>query len=61
MLPLRYLWKETKGVTLLGDVAHLMTPFAREGMNLAMSDAWSLATGNIFKSQRGAGKLTQCY
>lgn len=43
MLPIGYKWVHQVGVTLLGDSAHLMTPFAGEGVNTAMFDALELA------------------
>lgn len=43
MLPVGHDWTSQPGVTLLGDSGHLMTPFAGVGVNVAMTDALSLA------------------
>lgn len=42
-MPLNQSWKTLPNLTLLGDAAHVMPPFAGEGANMAMLDALELS------------------
>lgn len=53
MLPIGSRWKHKPGLTLLGDAAHLMTPFGGEGVNLAFQDSLSLGNAIIDAAKEG--------
>lgn len=59
MLPLGLRWPSQKKVALIGDAAHLMTPFAGEGVNLAMTDAMDLANAIISKPHDIAAAIAE--
>ncbi|KAI4864910.1 FAD/NAD(P)-binding domain-containing protein [Hypoxylon rubiginosum] len=55
-LPVGHRWAPRAGVTLLGDAAHLATPFAGVGVNAGMADAAELAGGIVRYVKDGGAK-----
>jgi 2-polyprenyl-6-methoxyphenol hydroxylase-like FAD-dependent oxidoreductase len=54
MLPVGFTWPHKKGVTLLGDAAHLMSPFSGIGVNTAFHDALLLSRQIIDFAESGS-------
>lgn len=58
--PLNQQWKSLPNLTILGDAAHRMPPYAGEGVNMAMQDAMELAaclTSNEYETLQQAIQL----
>jgi len=56
-MPLDQVWAAQDNITMIGDAAHLMPPYAGEGVNMAMLDALELSealTGDIFADSLSA-------
>ncbi|CAI6336378.1 unnamed protein product [Periconia digitata] len=56
MLPRPFSWEHKDGVTLIGDAAHLMTPFAGIGVNSAFNDALILCRRIVEYMKSGASE-----
>jgi 2-polyprenyl-6-methoxyphenol hydroxylase-like FAD-dependent oxidoreductase len=57
-LPVGFTWPHRAGVTLIGDAAHVMTPFAGVGVNVGMTDALVLGR-EIIAAAKGEKELVE--
>lgn len=62
-LPVGYQWHGRSGVTLVGDAAHVMTPFAGVGVNVGMTDSLVLAKEivAVSKGEKCLDEAVQAY
>lgn len=62
-LPVGFTWPHCPGVTLIGDAAHVMTPFAGVGVNTGMTDALVLSREIVAaaKGVKGLDEAVQSY
>jgi 2-polyprenyl-6-methoxyphenol hydroxylase-like FAD-dependent oxidoreductase len=57
MLPVGIKWTSKPGITVMGDAAHLMTPFAGVGVNVALADAMELAQAVVRRKDSVVAKV----
>jgi len=58
-LPVGHRWPSKGSMTLIGDAAHIFTPFAGEGVNLAMSDSMRLADAILATANESKSTLSR--
>ena len=54
-------WTSISNLTMLGDAAHVMPPYAGEGVNMAMQDAFELAESLLESNARDKASAIEAY